>query len=150
MPSHSAQENSGQNNKQNNKPKKVLCGSITCQKHRLHIWQELFSTHAVAFLWKRLKQVSLFTKSLHTFPIMLNSWCVVIVSLNLLSKETIIVWEKTLKVVSATFLLFCFVSLKESFCETRRNVFYFTSILKKSKVWNFRYSNFKMSSNASA
>ena len=33
-----------------------------------------------------------------------------------------------LKVVSATFLLVCFVCLKESTCETRKNVFYFTSI----------------------
>ena len=32
-----------------------------------------------------------------------------------------------LKVVSATFLLVCFVSLKESTCETRKNVFYFIS-----------------------
>ena len=33
----------------------------------------------------------------------------------------------TLKVVSATVLLVCFVSLKESTCETRKNIFYFTS-----------------------
>ena len=32
-----------------------------------------------------------------------------------------------LKVVSTTFLLVCFVCLKESTCETRKNVFYFTS-----------------------
>ena len=32
-----------------------------------------------------------------------------------------------LKVVYATFLLVFFVSLKESVCETGRNVFYFTS-----------------------
>ena len=32
-----------------------------------------------------------------------------------------------LKVVSATFLLVCFVCLKESTHETRKNVFYFTS-----------------------
>ena len=32
-----------------------------------------------------------------------------------------------LKVVSTTFLLLCFLSLKESTCETRKNVFYFTS-----------------------
>ena len=31
-----------------------------------------------------------------------------------------------LKVVSATFLLVFFVCLKESTCETRKNVFYFT------------------------
>ena len=34
---------------------------------------------------------------------------------------------KPLKIVSATFLLVCFVSLKESTFETRKNVFYFTS-----------------------
>ena len=32
-----------------------------------------------------------------------------------------------LKLVSATFLLICFLSLKESTCQTRNNVFYFTS-----------------------
>ena len=32
----------------------------------------------------------------------------------------------SLKVVSATFLLVCFVCLKDSTCETRKNVFYFT------------------------
>ena len=31
------------------------------------------------------------------------------------------------KVVSATFLLVCFLYLKESTCETRKNVFYFIS-----------------------
>ena len=34
---------------------------------------------------------------------------------------------KELKVVSATFLLVCFVSLKDAISETKRNVFYFTS-----------------------
>ena len=42
-----------------------------------------------------------------------------------------------LKVVSATFLPVCFLSLNESTCETRKNVFYFTSkalfVLKKIK-----------------
>ena len=33
----------------------------------------------------------------------------------------------TLKVVPVTFLLVCFLCLKESTCETRKNVFYFTS-----------------------
>ena len=33
----------------------------------------------------------------------------------------------SLKVVSATFLLVCFVYLKERTCETRKNVFSFTS-----------------------
>ena len=32
-----------------------------------------------------------------------------------------------LKIVSATFLPVCFARLTESFCETRKNVFYFTS-----------------------
>ena len=35
--------------------------------------------------------------------------------------------EVTLKVAPATFLLVCFVCLKESTCETRKNAFYFTS-----------------------
>ena len=34
---------------------------------------------------------------------------------------------KGLKVVPATFLLDCFISLKESTCETKKSVFYFTS-----------------------
>ena len=42
-----------------------------------------------------------------------------------------------LNVVSATFLLVCFSSLNESTCQTRKNVFYFTSkalsILEKIK-----------------
>ena len=33
----------------------------------------------------------------------------------------------SLKVVSTTFLLVCFVYLKESTCETSKNAFYFTS-----------------------
>ena len=33
----------------------------------------------------------------------------------------------SLKVVSATFLLVCFVFLKKSTCETRKNIFHFTS-----------------------
>ena len=43
-------------------------------------------------------------------------------------------------VVSATFLQVYFLSLKESTCETRENVFYFTSkalfVLKKNKFYN--------------
>ena len=35
--------------------------------------------------------------------------------------------SQSLKVVSATFLLVCFVCLRESTCETRKNAFYFTS-----------------------
>ena len=42
-----------------------------------------------------------------------------------------------LKVVSATFLLVCFLSVNESTCQTRKNAFYFTSkalfILEKIK-----------------
>ena len=43
----------------------------------------------------------------------------------------------TLKVVSATFSLVYFLSLKDSTCETKKNVFYFTSkvlsVLEKIK-----------------
>ena len=39
---------------------------------------------------------------------------------------SIIKKRKKLKVVSATFLLVCFVCLRESTRETRKNVFYFT------------------------
>ena len=56
------------------------------------------------------------------------------------------------KVVSATFLLVCFVCLKEGTCETRKNVFYFTSealfILEIIKLQFLKYSNVMMSSNA--
>ena len=44
---------------------------------------------------------------------------------------------KLFKVVSATFLLVCFLSLNESTCQTKKNTFYFTSkalfVLKKIK-----------------
>ena len=59
-----------------------------------------------------------------------------------------------LKAVSATFLLVCCVCLKESTCETRKNVFYFTSkalfVLEIIKFQIFRYSNIMTSSNAQA
>ena len=59
-----------------------------------------------------------------------------------------------LKVVSATFMLVCFVSLKEGTCETRKNVFYFTSkahfILEIIKFQLFRYWNVMTSSDAQA
>ena len=57
-----------------------------------------------------------------------------------------------LKVVSATFLLVYFMCLKESNCETRKNVFNFTSkalfVLEITKFLLFRYSNVMTSSNA--
>ena len=60
----------------------------------------------------------------------------------------------SLKVVSATFLLVCFLSLKKYTCETRKNVFYFTSNalfdLEIIKFNLFRYSNVMTSSNAQA
>ena len=58
---------------------------------------------------------------------------------------------QNLKVVSATFLLVCFVCLKESTCETRKNAFYFTSkallVFEIITFWHFRYSNIMTSSN---
>ena len=57
-----------------------------------------------------------------------------------------------LKVVSATFLPVCFLSLNESSCQTRKNVFYFTSkaffVLEKIKFYISTFSNFMTSSNA--
>ena len=45
---------------------------------------------------------------------------------------------QALKVVSATFLLVCFVSLKESTCKTRKNAFYFTlKALLVLEIFNF-------------
>ena len=45
-----------------------------------------------------------------------------------------------------------FLSLNESTCQTRKNVFYFTSkvlfVLEKIKFWNSAFSNFMTSSNA--
>ena len=59
-----------------------------------------------------------------------------------------------LKVVSATFLLVCFVCLKESTCETRKNASYFTwkalLVLEIINFKHFRYSNIVTSSNAQA
>ena len=54
----------------------------------------------------------------------------------------------SLKVVSATFLLVCFLSLKESTCQTKKNVSYFTSKAFCSDQILFSYSNVMMSSNA--
>ena len=58
-----------------------------------------------------------------------------------------------LKVVSATFLLACFLGLKQGSCKIRKN-FYFTSkvlfVLEKIKFYIHRYSNFMTSSNAEA
>ena len=45
--------------------------------------------------------------------------------------------KDVLKVVSATFLLVCFLSLNESTCQNRKNAIYFTSkalfVLEKTK-----------------
>ena len=50
-------------------------------------------------------------------------------------------FKNNLKVVSATFLLVCILSLKENTCKARKNVFYFTSkalfVLEKIKFQNF-------------
>ena len=63
-------------------------------------------------------------------------------------------WLCRLKVVSTTFLLVCFVILKESTCETRKNNFYFASkslfVHEIIKFQLFRYSNIMTSSNAQA
>ena len=60
----------------------------------------------------------------------------------------------SLKVVSATFLLVCFLSLSKSTCQTRKNVFYFTSkalfVLEKIRFQNSTFLNFMTSSNAEA
>ena len=56
--------------------------------------------------------------------------------------------------MSATFLLVCFVCLKESTCETRKNAFYFTlKALRVLEIINFQhfiYLNIMMSSDAQA
>ena len=57
-----------------------------------------------------------------------------------------------LKVVPARFVLVYFLSLNESACQTRKNVFFFTTkalfVLEKIKFQNSRFSNFMTSSNA--
>ena len=59
-----------------------------------------------------------------------------------------------LNVVSTIFSLVCFLSIKESTCQTRTNVSYFTSkalfVLEIIKFQLFRYSNVVTSSNAQA
>ena len=61
-------------------------------------------------------------------------------------------FAEIIKVVSATILLICFVSLKENNYELRKNVFHFTSkalfVLEKIKFLLFKYSNIMTSSNA--
>ena len=63
-------------------------------------------------------------------------------------------YSRSPKVVSATFLLVGFVSLKESTCKTRKNAFDFTSkgllLLEINNIKRFRYSNIMTSSNAQA
>ena len=60
-----------------------------------------------------------------------EGWC------NVLIKKLIGGLKNDLKVVSATFVLVYFLSLNESTCQTRKNVFYFTSkalfVLEKIK-----------------
>ena len=60
-------------------------------------------------------------------------------------------WRFLLKVLSTVFVLVCFVSLKESTCETKKNIFYFTLkalfVLEIIKFYLFRYSNVMASSN---
>ena len=55
---------------------------------------------------------------------------------------------KLLKVVSAIFLLVCFISLKERFCKTMKIVFYFKvksfSLLHKNSPLNLRKKLAKM------
>ena len=48
-------------------------------------------------------------------------------SLTALVASTVKITLTSLKVVSATVLLVCFLSLNKSTCQTRKNVFYFTS-----------------------
>ena len=64
-------------------------------------------------------------------PLTLPSVFVSILFLRALNKSSLIKFTLisyvSLKVVSATFLLVCFVCLKESACETRKSGFYFTS-----------------------
>ena len=56
-----------------------------------------------------------------------NSFLIVLEQICYLWHHSIFHSFLTLKVVSATFLLVSFLCLKESTCETRKNVFYFTS-----------------------
>ena len=72
-----------------------------CMCVHIHIFTYIYEYNCICFLLSR----------------MLNS------SLSTLFQSNRLV----LKVVSATFLLVCFVYLKGSTCETRKNVFYFTS-----------------------
>ena len=72
-----------------------------------------------------------------------------IINVNMTKSKT-----RSLKVVSATFLLVCFVCPKESYCKTRKNAFYLTSkallVLEIIKFQHFRYSDIMTSSNAQA
>ena len=68
--------------------------------------------------------------------------------------KTSVFLNTNLKVVSVIFLSICFLCLKDSTCETRKNVFYFISkavfVLDKIKFQLFRYSNVMMPSNGQA
>ena len=71
-----------------------------------------------------------------------------------MNSNNFLTWQMlfSLKVVPATFLLVCFLSLNESTCKTSKNVFYFTSkalfVLEKNQILEFHIFNFMTSSNA--
>ena len=56
-------------------------------------------------------------------------------------KVYILASPEALKVVSATFLLVCFLSLKKSTCETRKNIFFISlqKLISPSRKSNFRF-----------
>ena len=54
--------------------------------------------------------------------------------------------KQALQVVSATFLLVCFVCLKKSTCETKKDVFYFTlKALFVLEISSFNFSGTQIS-----
>ena len=55
-----------------------------------------------------------------------------------------IIKSRHLKVVSATFLV-CFLRLKESACETRKNVYFTLKALFVLEIINFKFSDIEMS-----
>ena len=59
-------------------------------------------------------------------PLIFGDYIKIIVFHFTIFKNVFVSFIESLKVVSATFLLFCFVCLKERTLETKKNVFYFT------------------------
>ena len=102
---------------------------LTCNKGKLLTCTELYSFKVMlyhVFCTEQKETINTFKKKPHLFSLAFTLF-------NLLQVWALSCLACCLKVVPATFLLVCFVCLKSSTCETRKNVFYFTY----NQIWTF-------------